>query len=167
MNGHPERLAIVIPVFNDWESVGTLLPALDGALSTRNLAAEVVLVDDCSETPVSGEVRGLTFRHLQIVKLIRLRRNLGHQRAIAVGLLSVHESRTGLRAIVVMDGDGEGKPEDVPRLIDELERHDGKYVIFAARAKRLEHPAFQMMYHLYRLVHLMLTEVSVRVWNFI
>jgi len=74
MNGHPERLAIVIPVFNDWESVGTLLPALDGALSTRNLAAEVVLVDDCSETPVGGEVRGLTFRHLQIVKVIRLRR---------------------------------------------------------------------------------------------
>ncbi len=159
-------MVIVIPVFNDWQSVGLLLPALDAALEKRGFVGEVVLVDDGSVLPLAGESREQAYRHLASVDVLRLRRNLGHQRAIAVGLAHVQEAHTGYKAVVVMDGDGEDKAEDVPLLIDEMVRRGGEQVIFAERRKRLEKWTFQALYHLYRLLHWLLTGITVRVGNF-
>ncbi len=160
------RFVIVIPVFNDWESIRLLLPALDRVLGSRDMAAEVLLVDDGSEVAVTQEVRCQTFEHLRAVDLVRLRRNLGHQRAIAVGLAWLCGTRLPLKTVIVMDGDGEDKPEDVPLLIDELARHGGRSVVFAARTKRMERWTFRVLYRLYRLLHWLLTGIRVEVGNF-
>jgi hypothetical protein len=65
-----------------------------------------------------------------------------------------------------MDGDGEDRPRDVVRLIDEFGRDGKKTIIFAERAKRLEKVAFQLCYRLYCAIHWLLTGVRVRVGNF-
>lgn len=82
--------------------------------------ATLVVVDDGSwksrrEKPLKGGYS--TFRR---IALIALRRNLGHQRAVAIGLAAIHEQ---LRhdIVVVMDGDGEDRQEDVPRLFQETQ----------------------------------------------
>ena len=160
-----ERVAIVIPVFNDWAPLTVLLPLLDRAIGSRGWIGEVLVVDDGSVSPITPAMLNQTYQYLT-VEVLRLLRNLGHQRAIAVGLTYLHNTRSGLRAIVVMDGDGEDKPEDVPLLVEELVRQGNKSVLFAARTKRLENWSFQVMYRLYRLVHWLLTGVSVRVGNF-
>jgi hypothetical protein len=65
-----------------------------------------------------------------------------------------------------MDGDGGDRPEDVPRLLSELERNGGRSIVFAERLRRSEGPLFVTMYALYRWLHRLLTGERVRFGNF-
>ncbi len=98
--------------------------------------------------------------------VLRLRRNLGHQRAIAIGLAYLEAESPACQLVVVMDSDGEDDPQDVPRLIARAVQTEQQAIIFAERTKRSESLPFQICYHLYRLVHRVLTGRSVRVGNF-
>jgi glycosyltransferase involved in cell wall biosynthesis len=162
---HTSRLVILIPVFNDWSAVAMLLPALDHALKDCGTRVEILLVNDGSTQPLQPALLAQHFEHLHSVQILHLRRNLGHQRAIAVGLVHIH-TNLPCAAVVVMDGDGEDRPRDVPRLIDEYRRHGQRTIIFAERAKRLEKIGFRLSYWLYRTSHWLLTGVRVRVGNF-
>jgi glycosyltransferase involved in cell wall biosynthesis len=162
---HTTRLVILIPVFNDWSAVALLLPALDHALEDCAMPVGILLVDDGSTQPVEPALLARQFQNLHSVHILHLRRNLGHQRAIAVGLVHVHQ-HLPCAAVVVMDGDGEDRPRDVLRLIDEFRRNGQETIIFAERAKRLEKIAFQLCYRLYCALHWLLTGVRVRVGNF-
>jgi hypothetical protein len=71
----------------------------------------------------------------------------------------------GAKAIVIMDGDGEDRPGDIPRLVAELSRQPCD-VVFAARTKRTEGYTFRLMYFVYRLVFWLLTGIEVRVGSF-
>jgi hypothetical protein len=122
-------------------------------------------VDDASiEEPESPWPQSLS--HLRDVSILHLRRNLGHQRAIAIGLVYVHQNWADADAVVVMDSDGEDKPQDIPALLRAFAEEDGKKVVFAARAKRLERPMFRSFYNAYRVLHKALTGIAVRVGNF-
>src|SRR6266478_4336557 len=159
------QLVVVIPVFNDWDALRLLLQSLDDTLAARSIRASVLVIDDGSTSrPPQDLLRG-TPRALREVEMLHLARNLGHQRAIAIGLTFVHQERS-CDAVVVMDGDGEDRPEDVPRLVDELLSTGCETVVFAARARRTEGLAFRLFYPLYRLAHRILTGVAVRVGNF-
>ncbi|HWP56673.1 MAG TPA: glycosyltransferase [Candidatus Acidoferrales bacterium] len=103
------KLVILMPIFNDWEAAALLLPALDGELAQNGLEAEVILVDDASPAPPPPRLADGPFAAIKTVDILGLRRNLGHQRAIAVGLAFVEANRP-CRAVVVMDGDGEDDP---------------------------------------------------------
>lgn len=105
------------------------------------------------------------FSAIQAVKILHLRCNLGHQRAIALGLYHLYEF-TAVVTVLVMDGDGEDRPGDIPALLEVFERHGGQEVIFAARTRRMESLLFQFFYRAYQLVHRALTGVEVRVGNF-
>jgi len=78
----------------------------------------------------------------------------------------VHQHHSGTGAVVVMDGDGEDRPEDVPRLLDALARGSGEQVVFAARTRRMESPLFRLFYQLFRGLSRLLTGHPVRVGNF-
>ena len=164
MNEPLDDLVVLIPVYNDWEAVGLLLEALARALAGRPETVRALLLDDGSaEAPVAQDRP--EWRRFRRVDALTLRRNLGHQRAIAVGLCHV-EANIPCRAVVVMDGDGEDAPADVPRLLDCLAAHGGVPVVFAERAKRSESLTFRLFYQLYRGSHWALTGIAVRVGNF-
>jgi polyisoprenyl-phosphate glycosyltransferase len=158
------QVLVLAPIFDDWESATRLLGDLDRVAATIG-SVEVVLVDDGSNQPQPPDFAGGPFPHLLGVRIIHLARNLGHQRALAVGLVWAAQN-SGAAYVIVMDGDGEDRPEDVPLLLAEARRHGSQKVVFAARAKRLERAWFQVGYHTYRLVHYLLTGVKVRVGNF-
>jgi hypothetical protein len=65
-----------------------------------------------------------------------------------------------------MDADGEDRPEDVPKLLKVFKAKDGQKVVFAHRLRRSEGLLFAVFYHLYRLLHYILTGIPVRVGNF-
>lgn len=153
-----------MPVYNDWGALSLLLPILDRELKADGLTAGILLVDDGSTTSPPKNL-GTLFEAIATVDVLSLRRNLGHQRAIAVGL-SYIEANHPQSSVVVMDSDGEDDPKDVPRLIRECAAHRGEKIVFAARTKRSEGWIFTLFYHLYRAVHFLLTGVRVRVGNF-
>ena len=105
---------ILIPVHNDWEAVGLLLSQLDAELASHSITASVLLVDDGSTTPAPSGWCESPFQAIRPLEVLELRCNLGHQRALAVGL-AYAEANTSNSAVVVMDGDG----EDDPRIVSD------------------------------------------------
>jgi glycosyltransferase involved in cell wall biosynthesis len=160
-----EQIVILIPLFNDWEAAELLLDGLDRVFSRYPADAEVLIIDDGSSQPAPPAFASREFAALRSVDILRLRRNLGHQRAIAVGLVYIYENRP-CRAVVVMDGDGEDRPQDIPLLLERFEKEQRRSIVFAARSKRLESAAFRFFYRLYRVIHRLLTGDPVRVGNF-
>ena len=157
-------LCIVIPVFDDWSVVELLIRQLDAALSARSLHAELVLIDDGSSTRPTSAVAHNPLA-LQRVEIVTLRKNLGHQRALAVGLVHTHKTRP--RAIViVMDADGEDNPLDVTTLLERFCHLGGETMVFAARAKRADGLLFQCSYRAFQLVHYLLVGSGTEIGNF-
>ena len=156
---------ILIPIYNDWQALSLLLPTLDQELSTNDISAEVIVADDGSIEPPLDSPATSAFQSIKSIDVLSLRRNLGHQRAIAVGLSYIEANRPG-QPVLIMDGDGEDDPRDVPRLIRECTARGLTKIIFAARIRRSESWTFRLFYHSYRLLHYLLTGVSVRVGNF-
>src|SRR5687767_376532 len=101
----PMTVTIVTPVYNDWVALVTLVAALDRELASRGRTASLLIVDDGSPQD-PDDFKPMDVAALTAIEILHLRRNLGHQRAIAVGLSYV-EARAASDAIVVMDADGE------------------------------------------------------------
>jgi len=160
------RLTLLVPVYNDWTALGQLLEDLNRELFRANRRASVLIVDDGSSTPAPDSTFDLIRPNgITSVEILHLRRNVGHQRAIAIGLAYV-EAHCRPDAVVVMDGDGEDRPEDVHRLVTALEQQGATRIVFAERTRRSEGFAFAVLYWLYRTIHLLLTGERVRVGNF-
>src|SRR5262245_54611813 len=136
------RLAIVTPVYDDWESFRELIRRLDVMAGAKpDTVFDVIAVDDGSTEPLPGALLAdAAIAHLARVDVLRLACNLGHQRAIALGLVEV-EARGTYEAVIVMDSDGEDRPEDIPMLLAALRAHPRR-VIVARRARRSEGPVF-------------------------
>jgi hypothetical protein len=160
-----DRLVILIPVFNDWHAVDLLLSKLDHVLMDKGLQAHLLLVDDASSEASPDKFPSQSFKAIVGADVLELRRNLGHQRAIAIGLAYVH-ANIPCQSVLIMDGDGEDAPEDVPRLIERYHQESGAKVVFAKRTKRSESLTFKFFYGLYRFLHLLLTGIRVSVGNF-
>lgn len=160
----PLRLVILMPVFEDFEAASLVCQALDRELArVESLDVSVMLLDDGSPSGLAGWT-AFAPATLARIDVLHLRRNLGHQRAIAVGLC--HVAAAGVcDAVLVMDADGEDRPVDVPRLLAEL-RSTPNMMIFAERRKRLEGSVFKLGYWAYRTLHRILTGIPVRVGNF-
>jgi polyisoprenyl-phosphate glycosyltransferase len=135
-----QRTAIVVPIYNDWRSFYKLAEAL------RNLDLPkpwLIVVDDGSSE--NGPDLALLTRSGLSGEVLRLRRNIGYQVAIAVGLCRAVSGASD-RPIVVMDGDGEDRPGDVGTLLAALSQSP---VAVAERARRHASLGFRIFYRLY------------------
>ena len=159
------RLAIVTPVYNDWESFHRLLQELDREAGASGIDLSVMAIDDGSIRPASTEgIRALGLSHLRLVEIIELACNLGHQRAIALGLVEAAR-RTDVDAVIVMDADGEDRPGDISALLAAHERFPG-HIVAASRIKRSEGFIFRVCYKLYQWTFRALTGRVIRFGNF-
>lgn len=158
------RLVVLMPVRDDWPSALELIRRIDQLVSTRVCIVEICLVDDGSLEGYRNRLQ-TSFLKVQVVRILRLRRNLGHQRAIAIGLTFIHASMA-CDAVLVMDSDGEDTAEGVGTLLDAYLSSNVPQAIFAERARRSENLLFRFFYGLYRGSHRALTGIRVRVGNF-
>lgn len=158
------RVIVVTPVYNDWESVGILIQRLATLSDHADGRMRVVVVDDGSTGSPAG-LEDAARRSGLDVRLLTLVRNLGHQRAIAVGLCHA-VTEMGADRVVVMDADGEDRPEDVPRLLHALQGTDPLSIVVAERHGRSEGWLFVLFYRIYRLLFSMLTGIPISFGNF-
>ena len=154
-------LVIVMPVYEDREASGQLFRELYAQYGT---SVFVVAVDDGSlRQPVNVE-------YLDEIGLpgavIHLRRNVGHQRAIAIGLHYVAENFPNAPRTVVMDSDGEDMPTTIPQLIAPLESDDIDAVV-AQRKSRMESVHFKLFYMIYKFLFRLLTGRTINFGNFV
>jgi len=155
------KINIIIPVFNDWRSCVTLIDNIRKEISkTAELQASFYLIDDCSTEPCNEPL----LSNEASVKIITLNRNVGHQRAIALGLCYLHDNGGG-DYIIVMDGDGEDKPEDIRKLLDTAGKLDN-HIVFGMRKRRYTGFKFKFFYVLYKMVFRILTGQRINFGNF-
>jgi polyisoprenyl-phosphate glycosyltransferase len=161
----PLHVVVLMPLRDDWTSAAELIRRLDQAISSYRCALDVLLVDDGSAQGCTSEDFQYDFAVVRTIRILRLRRNLGHQRAIAIGLAHI-ERTTACDAVLVMDADGEDTPSGALELIRSFSDNGGTYAIFAERSRRVESIVFRTFYGLYKSLHRVLTGLSVRVGNF-
>lgn len=159
----PKTLSVVIPVYNDWDSVKILIGRIAQALKAEAITTRLLIVDDGSDAPApAGLADGAG---AALVSVLRLKRNLGHQRAISVALAYL-DDRVKPDFAAVIDGDGEDDPADLPKLLNAAAGFPGPGAVFAERSRRAEGPVFKTFYLLYKLLHLALTGRGVKFGNY-
>ncbi len=160
------RYVVLTPVLDDWPSLVQLIGDINEKYSATDMSFEVVAVDDGSRDSLDPAVLPNLPENscIDSISVIRLALNLGHQRAIAVGLSSLVD-RTNIDGVIIMDSDGEDRPDDLDTLISMSHIHP-EYVILARRAKRSEAAAFRLGYLLYRILFRALTGRGISFGNF-
>jgi len=115
-------VSVVVPVFNEEENVSILQSELRAALS--GLDYEIVFVDDGS-TDRSAE----KIETAPNIRILRFERNTGQSAALYAGIRAVRGE-----TIVMIDGDLQNDPADIPRLLEQISR--GADLVCGYRAKR-------------------------------
>lgn len=123
-------ISVVIPVYNEQETLAALVERLRGVLESMGDSWEVVFVNDGS-VDGSGALLESFHREDPRLKALTLSRNFGHQVAVTCGL----DHAMG-DAVVVMDGDLQDPPEVVPDLVRTW--REGYDVVYAVRKQRKE-----------------------------
>ena len=158
------KFYICSPVYNDWDSAIKLLADIDETIHTEGIDAALLFVDDGSTQQIPVKLQK-KLAGLRKVEILRLRRNLGHQRAIAVGLTYIN-TNLNCDAVIVMDSDGEDLASDIPKLINRLKELKNSRVVFAKRQRRTASFLFKFFYFIYKVLHRVLTGCKVEVGNF-
>ena len=110
------ELSIVIPVYNEEENVEPLIQEINAAVRPLGKPYEIVVVDDGSRDATFSVLARLHLRD-SCLRVVRLKRNFGQTAAIAAGLAYADGD-----VVVLMDGDAQNDPQDIPALLAELKR---------------------------------------------
>jgi polyisoprenyl-phosphate glycosyltransferase len=156
---------LVVPVYNDWTSFSILLGELDKEAPGLPFRIFVSAVDDGSVEASESELSGCRPpMNLEGVEIVHLLVNLGHQRAIAVGLcLAVDDADSD--AVLVMDGDGEDPPHAIKPIAEAAARIKD-FCIVASRRRREETLVFKTGYQIYKFVFKIFTGKTIDFGNF-
>ena len=155
------KYVILIPQYNDWEALNLLIERINQDVVAELLATtSLVIVDDCS----SQDLEHLVAFRGQQVQIVRLYGNLGHQRAIAIGL-SYIAKEVSCEKVIVMDADGEDAPKDINALVAASEQSPDR-IVFAQRTKRQESFTFRFFYGIYKFIFRQLTGKVITFGNF-
>jgi polyisoprenyl-phosphate glycosyltransferase len=159
------HVAIVLPVFNDWASFSALVADLSTAAEKALYRISIVVVDDGSTDAAPDDLFSLgELRNVDSIELVRLALNVGHQRALAIGLCSALQNRA-IEQFVLMDADGEDRPQDIEQLMKSAALHP-EAITVAMRRKRNETFLFRTFYQAYKLAFRLLTGKQISFGNF-
>lgn len=159
------KLRLIIPVYNDWISLGMLLRELDEAAATLPFQIFVSIINDGSTEDPPHSFRDLSgLQHLVGVEIVTVSVNVGHQRAIAIGLCVAAQDHDS-DAVLIMDADGEDPPHSIQALTrNTAGRND--FCFIAQSKKRVETLSFKAFYLLYKLFFELVTGQAISFGNF-
>ena len=156
------KFKILIPVYNDWQSVSELLNNIDQALSGIDQEISVIIVNDASNHERKEEDK--TFENIHSIKILNMKINQGHARCIATGLRYIYD-KEDFDYVIPMDGDGEDRPEEIKVFLDKIKESNGKAIV-GQRVKRSEGLIFKICYQIHKLITLTFTGKSIKFGNY-
>jgi len=160
-----KKIIILIPVYNDWQSVFKLLENIDKRLEVWDSDVahiSAIIVNDASteERPINTS----TFNSLKSVQVINMKENKGHARCNAAGLKYI-TANSDFDLVVPMDADGEDRPEELGPLLCKAYEYPEK-VIIANRVKRSEGLFFRFCYLSHKYLTFIFTGKLIKYGNF-
>ena len=157
-----KKIIILIPVYNDWESLNKLLSEINENIKSFNdINFECLIVNDAS-TIQSSELKKPS--NFLSIELLNMKENRGHARCNAFGIRYVFQNKE-FDNLILMDGDGEDRPEEIKSLIEKVKENPSLSVV-AKRVKRSEGPFFQFLYQLHKVITFIFTGKNVNFGNY-
>ena len=156
------KIFIVIPVYNDWQSLIKLLEEINVFIETKKYSFSVIIINDASKEKLI--IQKLIVDNFEKVKILNMKINKGHARCIATGLKYVFENEK-FDYVIPMDGDGEDRPEEILSLLEKT-REFSNAPIVGARVKRTEGFIFQSCYFIHKFLTFVLTGKKINFGNY-
>ena len=157
-----KKIIILIPVFNDWESLKKLLNEIEeNVKNIKNILIECLVVNDASTIQQPKMVKPKSFQSL---KILNMKKNKGHARCNAFGIRFISKNKD-FDNLILMDGDGEDRPVELIKLINKSFQ-DPENSVVAKRIKRSEGPFFQFLYLMHKITTLLFTGKKINFGNY-
>ena len=157
-----KKYTILIPIYNDRESLTKLIENINGELNSVNAEVSILVINDASSQQIVDTYPNL--ENIHSFEIINMKQNRGHARCIASGLKYIYEKKE-FDYVIPMDGDGEDRPEEIKNFI-ELSEQAGEQSIVGERVKRSEGLLFQICYKFHKFLTLAFTGQSIKFGNF-
>ena len=157
-----KKFKILIPVYNDWQSLSKLLNNIDNEIKNLNHKISIIIIDDASTFDRQLEIENLS--NVNSIKILSMKKNKGHARCIAAGLKYIVEKEE-FDYVIPMDGDGEDRPAEIKEFIISTENVPDKSIV-GERVKRSEAFIFKFCYFFHKIITLVFTGHSIKFGNF-
>ena len=157
-----KRFKILIPVYNDWESLIKLLDEINKVVvAIKNVEFHCMVVNDASTIkPPNIKVP----QNIKSLQMFNMKQNRGHARCNAFGIRYLSK-KEDFDHIIVMDGDGEDRPVEIQFLVNKA-LEDEKVSVVAKRVKRSEGPFFQSLYEIHKIITLVFAGKNIDFGNY-
>ena len=158
-----KKFTILIPVFNDWQSLIKLLNEIDSVIGKieENCEFSCLIINDASTSKIP-DIKLL--KNLTSIEIINMKINKGHARCNAFGLRYLSE-KSNSDYVILMDGDGEDRPSEIRSLVAKIFSNPNTSVV-AERIKRSEGLLFKTLYELHKIIVLIFTGKNIKFGNY-
>ena len=156
------KVKILVPVYNDWQSIYKLLDEIDNLQLEKNFEISILIVNDASNHDRPEEEK--IFENIQSIKILNMNKNQGHARCIATGLKYIFE-KEDFDYVIPMDGDGEDRPEEIKDFLEQTKKSNNQPIV-GERIKRSENMIFKLCYQFHKMITFTFTGKSIKFGNF-
>jgi len=156
------KIKILIPIYNDWQSVDKLINRIDSLVKEIDHEFSIIIVNDGS-TENKTDNFGYS-ENLYSLKILNIKNNIGHARCIATGLKHIFQNEE-FDYVIPMDGDGEDRPEEIKIFLDNLSYNPDTPIV-GERVKRSEGVFFKLSYIIHKLITFIFTGKSIKFGNY-
>jgi polyisoprenyl-phosphate glycosyltransferase len=157
-----KKIIILIPVFNDWESLIKLINEINENIKEyKSIDFECLVVNDASTIAQPELIKPNNIKSLQI---LNMKQNKGHARCNAFGIRYIFKNKN-FDYLILMDGDGEDRPVEIKSLVNEVIKNTNISIV-AKRVKRSEGPFFQLLYQTHKIITYIFTGKKINFGNY-
>tara|TARA_Y100000591_G_scaffold273391_1_gene249278 strand:- start:2782 stop:3654 length:873 start_codon:yes stop_codon:yes gene_type:complete len=157
-----KKIIIIIPIFNDWESLKQLLLEIDQVIKEiEGILVDCLVINDAStmKTPEINKPK-----NIKSLKILNMKQNKGHAKCNAFGIrYSIQKEKFDF--LILMDGDGEDRPIELRSLIDKA-KNDPNLSVVAKRVKRSEGIFFKTLYLMHKIITYIFTGKIINFGNY-
>ena len=157
-----KKFIILISTYNDWKSVLKLLENIDLKIANWDAEVSVLMINDAS-IEVRPKIE-LSFKNIKSVRVMNMSENRGHARCNATGLKFLTE-KENFDYVILMDGDGEDRPEELTLLFYKSKENPLKTVT-ANRINRSEGLFFKFLYQCHKILTYVFTGRLIKFGNY-
>ena len=157
-----KKYIILIPIYNDRESLTKLIENINSEIKDLNSEISVIVINDASSQQIIDQYQST--ENINSIEIVNMKENRGHARCLASGLKYIFEKKE-FDYVIPMDGDGEDRPEEIKNFIELAEQSKDQSII-GERIKRSESLFFKFCYQFHKFLTLAFTGQSIKFGNF-
>lgn len=157
-----KKIIILIPIYNDWESLIKLLNEINSSIQNiNNYEFRCIVINDSSNVKRPKIIKP---KNIKFLNIINMKENRGHARCNAFGIRYINSNEL-FDYLILMDGDGEDRPIEIQDLIKRISINP-EHSVVAKRIKRSEGSIFQLMYQIHKIVTYIFTGKKINFGNY-